>query len=192
MAGKLTPNYVARKSTILSIKIPLIIMFIIFVALLVLDLAFIMPKVEGDVLPMVCGIGAGVLGLAIFVVVFIQVWFILDARVHVYEFYDDRIVEKEGLLRINERQSVFAGVYSVNVTQGIWGRIFNFGDISVDCPGYWDIGSDHIVHGDKRRRGDFRGIEGVHDPHALKSYLKSKITSKGININALMVENSGF
>ena len=192
MAGKAGPNYVARKSTILSLRLPLILMFIIFVALIILDFAVVMPSLEGELMNTVCWIAAGVFALAILVVTFIQVWLIIDARVHVYEFYDDRIVEKYGIIRLNERQSVFAGVYSVNVTQGLFGRIFNFGDISVDCPGYWDIGSDHIVHGDKRRRGDFRGIQGVHDPHALKAYLKSKITSKGININALMVENSGF
>ncbi|MBR7116842.1 MAG: PH domain-containing protein [Clostridia bacterium] len=99
----------------------------------------------------------------------VQIFLIIEAKHHVYEFYDDRIVEKSGIFSIRERQSVFAGVYSVTVRQSFFGRIFNFGDVTVDSPGYWDIDTT-----------------GIKSPHALKNYLKSKITARGVN--AVIVE----
>ncbi|MBR2930139.1 MAG: PH domain-containing protein [Clostridia bacterium] len=94
----------------------------------------------------------------------IQIFLIIEAKRHTYEFYDDRIVEKSGIFSIRERQSVFAGVYTVTVRQSFIGRIFGFGDVTVDCPGYWDINTC-----------------GLKNPHGLKNYLKSKITARGVN-----------
>lgn len=91
----------------------------------------------------------------------IQIYRILAAKNDVIEFYDDKVVCKSGILNKKEDQTVFAGVYAVSLEQSLFGRIFNYGNISVDCPGKWDIDT-----------------EGVKDPVALKKYLETKIAAR--------------
>ena len=93
----------------------------------------------------------------------IQIARILSARCYSIEFYDNKIVVKSGVLNKKETQSVFAGVYSVSVSQSFVGRIFNYGNIQVDCPGEWDIDT-----------------AGVKEPSALKKYLENYITANGM------------
>ena len=92
----------------------------------------------------------------------VQVFRILAARAYTIEFYDDKIITKSGVLNKQETQSVFAGVYSLSVSQSFFGRIVNYGDVRVDCPGKWDIDTTGII-----------------DPYGLKKYLEGKITAKG-------------
>ena len=94
----------------------------------------------------------------------IQIARILEAKCYSIEFYDEKMIIKSGVFNKREDQSVFAGVYAVSIYQSIWGRMFNFGDIAVDCPGKWDVST-----------------EGIKDPKALKSYLETKITTKSMN-----------
>lgn len=93
----------------------------------------------------------------------IQIARILSAKCYSIEFYDSKIVVKSGVLNKNEGQSVFGGVYSVSVSQSFAGRIFNYGNIKVDCPGRWDIDTT-----------------GIKDPSALKKYLENYITANGM------------
>ena len=93
----------------------------------------------------------------------IQLARILSAKCYSIEFYDNKIVVKSGVLNKNERQSVFGGVYSVSVSQSFMGRIFNYGEIRVDCPGKWDINTN-----------------GTLDPLKLKEYLEKYITTNGM------------
>ena len=93
----------------------------------------------------------------------IQIARILSAKCYSLEFYDEKMVLKSGVLNKDERQSVFMGVFSVSLSQSFFGRIFNYGDVSVDCPGPWDV--DTV---------------GIKNPVALKKYLESKITAKGV------------
>lgn len=95
----------------------------------------------------------------------VQIVRILSAKFYVIEFYDDKVVTKSGVLSTHEFQNTFIGVYSVSVYKPFLGRIFNFGDIRVDCPGPWDINTD-----------------GIKNPDGLKKYLESRITSRGTNI----------
>ena len=88
----------------------------------------------------------------------IQIARILSAKCYSIEFYDNKIVVKSGVLSKQENQSVFGGVYSVSVSQSFVGRIFNYGNIQVDCPGRWDI--DTV---------------GIKDSSALKKYLENYI-----------------
>ena len=88
----------------------------------------------------------------------VQIARILSAKCYSIEFYDNKIVVKSGVLNKKERQSVFGGVYSVSVSQSFVGRIFNYGNIQVDCPGRWDI--DTV---------------GIKDSSALKKYLENYI-----------------
>lgn len=95
--------------------------------------------------------------------VFIFIVKVVIARHYVIEFYNDKIVVKSGVLNTQERQSVFMGVYSVSISQSLWGRMCGYGNISVDCPGRWDIDT-----------------ECIENPQALKHYLETKITAKGV------------
>lgn len=79
-----------------------------------------------------------------------------------FEFYDDKIIHKYGVLSKNKRQIVFGGVYLVSTKQTLFGRIFNYGDINVDAVGRWDIKSTKIKN-----------------PEALAQFLETKIVSKG-------------
>ncbi len=93
----------------------------------------------------------------------IQIVRILSVKCYSIEFYDNKIVVKSGVLSKQEKQSVFGGVYSVSISQNFIGRIFNYGNIRVDCPGRWDVDT-----------------EGIKDPIALKKYLESYITASGM------------
>ena len=93
----------------------------------------------------------------------IQIARIVSAKCYSIEFYDNKIIVKSGVLNKNERQSVFAGVYAVSVSQSLAGRILGYGDISVDCPGRWDV--DTV---------------GIKNPAALKNYLEGHITASGM------------
>ena len=89
---------------------------------------------------------------------------IVIAKSYIVEFYDERMVIKSGVLNKQENQAIFMGVYAVSISQTLMGRIFGYGNITVDCPGKWDIDT-----------------QGIADPQALKRYLESKITSTGVN-----------
>ncbi len=92
---------------------------------------------------------------------FIQIFKILAAKNDIIEFYDDKVVCKSGVLNKRERQTVFAGVYAVSLEQSLFGRMFNYGNLFVDCPGQWDIDTYDIK-----------------DPVALKKYLETRITAR--------------
>ena len=93
----------------------------------------------------------------------IQIARILSAKYYSIEFYDNKIVVKSGVLSKQENQSVFGGVYAVNISQSFIGRIFNYGSIRVDCPGRWDVDT-----------------EGIKNPVELKKYLETYITTSGM------------
>ena len=93
----------------------------------------------------------------------IQIARILSAKCYSIEFYDNKIVVKSGVLSKQENQSVFAGVYCVSVSQNFFGRIFNYGNVRVDCPGKWDVDTENIK-----------------DPSALKEYLENYISTNGM------------
>lgn len=93
----------------------------------------------------------------------VQISRILKAKCYTAEFYDNKIVVKSGVLNRSENQSVFAGVYSVSISKSLFGRIFGYGNVRVDCPGRWDVNTD-----------------GVKDPEGLKRYLEGYITAAGM------------
>ena len=76
----------------------------------------------------------------------------------VIEFYDDYIIVKKGWIAKSERKTAFSGIVSVSVSQSIWGAIFNFGDLSVDVYGKWDINT-----------------WGISNPRGLKNYLEGRV-----------------
>lgn len=92
----------------------------------------------------------------------IQIARIVRVKCYRIEFYNDKIVKKSGFFNKEESQSVFMGVYAVSISQTFGGRIFNYGDMRVDCPGQWDV-----------------DMQGIKNPVALKRYLEKKIAARG-------------
>ena len=93
--------------------------------------------------------------------IIVLVFEILAAKKETITFYEDKIVVEKGFLSRSESSFVFAGVFSVNIKQSLWGRIFNYGDLSVDFVGKNDINTTYIKN-----------------PKAVKQFLESKIVKK--------------
>ena len=93
----------------------------------------------------------------------IQIVMILQARAYAVEFYADKVIIKSGIINKSERQMAFAGVRSVSVSQSLFGRMFNYGNVYIDCVGPWDVNTEKII-----------------DPKGLKSYLESKISTQNV------------
>ena len=100
----------------------------------------------------------------------VMIWRIVRIKNEVTEFYDGYVIVKSGVLAKNERKTVLPSILSVSIRQTFWGRIFGYGDISVDVVGKWDI-----------------NLYGVCDPKALKSYLEDRVASAK-DIKSVVVE----
>ena len=94
--------------------------------------------------------------------VLVQIYFFMRAHCYSLEFYEDKVVVKSGVFNRQERQSVFLGVLSVSVDQSLLGRMFSYGDLSIDVPGSWDIDTT-----------------GIADPNGLRSFLEKRISARG-------------
>ena len=94
----------------------------------------------------------------------IQIVKIIQASKYKIEFYEEKVVVKSGIFSTSEKQFVFLGVFGVSIEQNLLGKIFNYGDVRIDCPGKWDVDT-----------------EGLADPKGLKSFLEKCITTRGVN-----------
>lgn len=97
----------------------------------------------------------------------IQICKIVIIKHEIIEFYDDKIIKKWGVFKRETQSTIFMGVYSVSMKQSLMGRIFNYGNIEVDCPGQWDVNTN-----------------GIKNPSELKEYLEHRITAKLTHIIA--------
>jgi len=95
--------------------------------------------------------------IPIFVLIF-KIWSVKKERILIYE---DKIVVEKGLLSVSRKEFAFAGVFSVNTYQSLWGRLFNYGNVRIDFVGKNDINTDYIK-----------------DPEKLVSFLSTKIVRK--------------
>jgi hypothetical protein len=163
---KVKPNYVAHASVWLAC---IRNWYVIFLMLLgIIGFAYLqfvyLPTAEGDIVETLGIVSYVCLAVGI-VCLIIQIWLIFYALYHRFEFYDNRVVEKIGIIfKTEEIQGVFIGIYTVYVVQSFWGKIFNYGDVIVDYPGYWNLKTD-----------------GLAAPHRLKKYLETKITKNGLH-----------
>jgi len=89
---------------------------------------------------------------------FVLIYRIIEVKKYRIEFYDNKIITYSGIINTTKKQSVFMGVTSTNVSQGLFGHIFNYGDVNVDCVGKWDIDTKNIKK-----------------PAELENYLQTKI-----------------
>ena len=102
----------------------------------------------------------GIIACILIIPIFILIGKIIIAKKYRIEFYDDKIITYQGVINVRKKQVAFGGVTGVSVNKGLKGRIFNFGDVEVDCVGEWDVDT-----------------YGVKDPDKLEEYLQTKIVN---------------
>ena len=99
-----------------------------------------------------------IIGSILIIPLIIMIFRIIAVKKYKIEFYDDKIVIYSGLINTNKKQVVFMGVTVTSVSKTLIGHIFNYGDVSVDCVGKWDVDTT-----------------GIKNPQALENYLQTKI-----------------
>ena len=100
----------------------------------------------------------GIVSCILIIPIFVLIFKIIAVKKYRIEFYDDKIVTYSGLINTSKKQSVFMGVTSSSINQTLLGHIFNYGDVTVDCVGKWDVDTTYIKN-----------------PKALDEYLQTKI-----------------
>ena len=100
----------------------------------------------------------GIVSCVLIIPIFVLVFKIIAIKKYRIEFYDDKIITYSGLLNTSKKQCVFMGVTATSVNQSMFGKIFNYGDIAVDCVGKWDVDTTYIKN-----------------PCELENYLQTKI-----------------
>ena len=92
---------------------------------------------------------------------FVLIEKILICRTEKIEFYDNKVVFEKGLLSKKQTNFAFTGVFSVTLNQSLWGRIFKYGDLTIDFVGRVDLNTKCIKN-----------------PEKLIDYLETKIVTK--------------
>ena len=95
---------------------------------------------------------------------FFFIWFffkILVLKQTKIEFYDERIVVREGLLNKKEKVMLFMGITSVSKKVSFWGLIFGYGDLHISGVSDFDI----------------RTARYIKKPRRLQAYLNRHIVS---------------
>ena len=117
--------------------------------------------------------GAIGLSVTLFGLVFIGFGILLIACAYVsashfsIKIYDDKIISREGLISTNERRATMTPIIGISVSQGLFGKIFNYGNIVIDKVGRgWDIKTSYVK-----------------SPYAVKRSLENFIQSQKNNDN---------
>ncbi len=100
----------------------------------------------------------GIVACILIIPIFILIYKIVEVKKFRIEFYDDKIITYSGLINKRKKHTVFMGVTSTDIQQTLFGQIFNYGDIIVDCVGKWDVDTNYIKN-----------------PAKLEEYLQTKI-----------------
>lgn len=102
--------------------------------------------------------------------ILVLVGVILEAKHHTITFYKNIVIEKKGFFSTKEKMSGLTKVLGVSVNQSFKGKLFNYGDITIDKVGQWDI--------------DFHFIK---KPYGLKNYLETLLHNTDYTtVNQLM------
>lgn len=96
--------------------------------------------------------------------IIVQICRTITVKKYSVEFYDDKIIVKSGWLNTHSKQMVFMGVTSVSISQSLWGNMFGYGDVIVDCVGKWDVDTHCIKK-----------------PHELEEYLQTRIVQASMH-----------
>ena len=89
--------------------------------------------------------------------IIVQICRTITVKKYRVEFYEDKIIVKSGWLNTQSKQMVFMGVTGVSVSQSLWGNMFGYGDVNIDCVGKWDVDTTDIKN-----------------PKALEAYLQTR------------------
>lgn len=100
----------------------------------------------------------------------IMIWKIINVKDETISFYNNRVVEKSGILAKNEKTTVLTRMLSVSIHQTFWGRIFNYGDIQVDVVGKWDV-----------------NMKGIKKPKKAKKFLET-IAMDGMRMRPIIMD----
>ena len=109
----------------------------------------------------------GVLGASV-IPLLILAFKIINIKDETISFYNNKVVQREGIFSKREHTNILTTVLSVTVYQSFIGRIFNYGTITIDVMGQWDI--------------DMRGIK---DPMKAKAFLE-QYAANGLGMNAFI------
>ena len=93
---------------------------------------------------------------------------IINIKDETISFYDNKVVERSGIFSKYEHTNILTTVLSVTVYQSFFGRIFNYGNISIDVMGQWDI--------------DMRGIK---NPMKAKAFLE-QYAANGLGMSSFI------
>ena len=109
----------------------------------------------------------GVLGASV-IPLLILAFKIINIKDETISFYNNKVVQREGIFSKREHTNILTTVLSVTVYQSFIGRIFNYGTITIDVMGQWDI--------------DMRGVK---DPMKAKAFLE-QYAANGLGMNAFI------
>ncbi len=104
-----------------------------------------------------------ILACVLVIPLIVLIFRIIAVKHYALEFYDDKIIIKSGWLNTKKTQMVFMGVTAVSVEQSLWGKMFHYGNVVVDCVGKWDVNSTTYIC----------------NPEALEAYLQTRIAPMG-------------
>lgn len=99
----------------------------------------------------------------------IMLWRIINIKDETISFYNNKVVQRCGILNRYEKTTIMTRVLSVSVKQTLWGRICNYGDVYVDVVGQWDV-----------------NMKGIKNPRKAKEYLE-KMALNGNNIRPVIM-----
>lgn len=103
----------------------------------------------------------GIVSCILIIPIFILVFRLIAADKEKMTFYNDRVVIEKGLINKSQKTIAYTGVFSVSMSQSLWGKIFNYGHVKVDLVGNNDINTRYIKN-----------------PQKLVEYLETKIVNK--------------
>ena len=121
------PNYVARTTTI-----PLYVNFWTFL-FTILSVGAVLAAFVLKVLPEgIITTAVGIAGIAIFAILFfVLMCKTLKRRYHYYEFYDNYVIEKEGIIRKYSKKFIFPKIVTITTNK----HILNWGDVTINVAG---------------------------------------------------------
>ena len=101
---------------------------------------------------------------------FIMLFKIINIKDETISFYNNKVVQRSGIISKHEKTNILTHVLSVTIHQSLLGRIFNYGTVYVDVVGKWDI-----------------NMRGVKNPMAAKAYLE-RFVANGTGMNQMIID----
>jgi len=149
MAEMIKPNYIMRKSAWCVIHVWEVLLLLLSIPTLIAGFVLPLPEPFNLVVFALAGV--------LFVVpAVIMAWNVINIMDETISIYYNKVVQRSGILAKYEHTNILTNVLSVTVKQTMWGRIFNYGTITIDTVGPWDI-----------------DMKGIKDPMKAKEYLEN-------------------